>query len=131
MRPRVYVASKSAAWPWWSALRAAGLPIISSWLDWSRNKDGVEPTADEWRRHSERCFEEAADCDILLLHVQPGEQHFGALLEAAAALTAGKQVYLVSCHEWPFLRHHPRVFSYDTLERAVEAIVAACRGVID
>jgi hypothetical protein len=30
MRPRVYVASKSCAWPWWTALRAAGLPIISS-----------------------------------------------------------------------------------------------------
>src|SRR5262249_8177003 len=89
------------------------------------NKDGVEPTADEWRRHSERCFEEAADCDVLLLHVQAGKQHFGALLEAAAALTAGKWVYLVCPHTWPFLRHHPRVRSFDTLERAVEALVTS------
>jgi hypothetical protein len=38
---RVYVASKSCSWPFWTALRAAGVPIISSWLDWPRNKEST------------------------------------------------------------------------------------------
>jgi hypothetical protein len=39
-------------------------------------------------------------------------------------LGAGKQLYLVSPHDWSF-QHHPRVRCFGSLERAVEAIVAA------
>jgi hypothetical protein len=61
---------------------------------------------------------------VLLLYVQPGENHLGALLECGAALGAGKWVYLVSPHEWPFLRNHPQVRNFATLEAAVAALVA-------
>jgi hypothetical protein len=46
--PAVYCASKSKHWPWWQALRAAGLDIRASWISWSHNMDDSEPTADEW-----------------------------------------------------------------------------------
>jgi hypothetical protein len=64
-----------------------------------------------------------------LLYVGAGdERHFGSLIEAGAALGAGKWVYLVSPHEWPFLRHHPRVRSFDSSADAIEAIMAARVG---
>jgi hypothetical protein len=71
---------------------------------------------------------EAASCDILLLVMQPGENHFGSLLECGAALGAGKTIFLVSPHTKPFLRNHPRVRSFATLAEAITAIMARVRG---
>jgi hypothetical protein len=56
------------------------------------------------------------------------ERRFGALLEAGAALANGKRIFLVAPYPWPFLRHHPRCRSFDTLSAAVEAIMAAVNG---
>jgi hypothetical protein len=126
---RVYCASKSKFWPWWAALRAGGLPISASWVDWPHNIDDSEPTDDEWRAHAELCIEQAASCDILLLYIDRDDaRHFGALLEAGAALGAGKSVYLVSRHPWPFLRNHPNVRSFDSLSAAITAIMARLAG---
>jgi hypothetical protein len=41
---------------------------------------------------------------------------------------AGGQLYLVSPHDWPFLRHHPRCRSFKTLADAVVAIMAQQAG---
>jgi hypothetical protein len=124
----IYVAAKSCHHPWFSALRACGLPIISSWLDWSYNHDASEPSADAWREHSEKCLREAAAADVVLLVVFAGEQHFGSLLEAAAALANNKRVFLVAPHPWPFLRNHPRVRSFDSIEAAITAVMAGQAG---
>ena len=70
-------------------------------------------------RNADQCLDQAASADILLLYVDRDDaRHFGALLEAGAALGAGKLVFLVSHHPWPFLRHHPRCRSFDTLAAA-------------
>jgi hypothetical protein len=118
----IYVASKSRHATWWKALRQMGLPIVASWLDWAGNRAEIEPTAAEWAAHSEMCLREAANCDVLLLHAQEGESHFGALLECGAALSAGKTVFLVTPHPWPFLRSHPLVQSFDSLDEALRAL---------
>jgi hypothetical protein len=55
------------------------------------------------------------------------ERQMGALIEVGAALGAGKQVFLVSPHNWSF-QHHPRVRRFDTLEAAVAAIMAGAAG---
>jgi hypothetical protein len=65
---RLAVASKSKHWETWSALRAAGLPIISTWPEWSHNRNGDEPDADAWREHSAACIDDAVNADILLLY---------------------------------------------------------------
>jgi hypothetical protein len=123
---RVYVASKARYFCWWEALKACGLPIVCSWISWERNIDGQNPTADEWSRHSDRCFREAADADILLLYCNDDdERHFGSLLEAGAALAGGAMIYRVAPHPWDFLRHHPRVRTFPSLASAVTAIMAA------
>jgi hypothetical protein len=97
--------------------------------DWPHNMANSEPDNDEWREHSAQCLEQAAAADILLLYVDHEDaRHFGSLIETGACLAGGGWVYLVSPHDWPFLRHHPRCRSFDTLADAVTAIVAASAG---
>jgi len=111
---RVYVASH---WPWWQALRAAGVPIAAGWLDQPFNHDGSEPSADEWSAHWERCCREAAEADITLMYACAEERQMGPLIEVGSALGAGKRVYLVSPHDWSW-KHHPHLRVFDTLEAA-------------
>jgi nucleoside 2-deoxyribosyltransferase len=97
--------------------------------DWPHNIDDSEPDNDEWRAHAEQCLEQAAAADIVLLYVDPDDaRHFGALLEAGAALGTGRQVFLVSRHPWPFLRHHPRCRSFNSIADAITAITAIQAG---
>jgi hypothetical protein len=103
------------------------LPIVASWLDWSHNHDKTEPDSDEWAAHWERCCREASEADIVLAYCRADENQNGAFLEIGAALGAGKQVWLVTPHNWSW-KHHPRVRVFDTLEKAVEAIMAAAAG---
>jgi hypothetical protein len=124
---KIYCASKAKHAAWWRALRAAGVPIIATWIDWSRNHDGGEPTADEWQRHWERCINEASAADILLFVAFEDERQCGALLEAGAALAAGKRCYVVSPHWWS-VANHPRCRIFRTLEDAVTAVMAAVAG---
>jgi hypothetical protein len=121
---RIYCASKSKHWPFWQALRAAGVPIVCSWIDWPRNHDCHEPTKDEWRRHWDQCMREASDADLVLAYARSDENQNGAFLEIDCALGSGAHVYLVSDHAWSW-RHHPRVRSFKKLGGAISAIMAA------
>jgi hypothetical protein len=118
---KVYPASKAKHWPFWTALRAAGVPICASWIDAPFNRDGSEPP--DWGLHWQKCIDEAAAADVLLLFAQEDERQCSALVELGSALAAGKLVYLVSPHDWSFARHS-RVRRFETLADAVAAIVA-------
>jgi hypothetical protein len=122
---RVYCASKSKHAFWWRALRAAGVPIISSWLDSPLNSGELNPTPDLWSRHWTRCIEEAS-ADICLFVDLPGEIQCGSLIEAGAALASGKRVFIVSENFWS-IEHHPRCRKFSDLESAVTAIMAPRR----
>jgi hypothetical protein len=52
------------------------------------------------------------------------ERQLGALIE----IGCGKQVFVVSPHNWSF-QHHPRVRWFDTIAEAVTAIMATAAGV--
>jgi hypothetical protein len=123
----IYVASKSRHWPWWTALRAAGLNIAASWIDAPFNRTGEEPTADHWARHWEICCREAAAADITLMYAAEDERQMGALVEIGSALGAGKRVFLISPHDWSWA-HHERVRRFNTLADAVQALMAAQTG---
>jgi hypothetical protein len=122
MIPTTYFASKAKHWQLVGAL-AAAVPLHSNWHDWAPNK-GPEPTPDQWKEHSERCLRQAAEASVCLLYYEKTEFHFGSLLEAGSCLGAGGMVYLVADSPLPFLRHHPRVKSFDTLADAVKALLA-------
>jgi hypothetical protein len=125
--PSVYIASKALHAEWWRALRAAGLPIVASWIDAEINRTDAEPSADQWARHWETCVSEASGCDIVLLYAAEGETQCGSLIEIGAALASGKRVYIVSPYTWT-VAHHPRCRMFPSLPAAVEAIVAMQAG---
>jgi hypothetical protein len=120
----IYPCTKSRHAKMWQRLaKTEGLNLRASWPSWPLNsEDTREPTGAEWCEHSARCLREAAAADVALLYAEPGEQHFGALLECGSALGAGRDVYLVAPHDWPFLRFHPRVTSFPTLREALDTI---------
>jgi hypothetical protein len=121
---RVYVACKSRHHAFIAALAGAGLPLSATWVHWRHNREPTEPTADEWRDHAATCMQQAADCDVLIFFVaDEHEKHLGALLECGAALGAGKRIFLITPHPWPFLRHHPNVRSFPDLQSAVAAVM--------
>ena len=119
---KIYVASKAKHWWIWQALRAAGLPITSAWIDAPFNMGGSRPSADQWARHWRACLQQAADCDVLLFLALEGENQCGALAEMGAAPTAGRLVFIASPHWWS-LQHHPRVRKFYTLAEAIAALL--------
>jgi hypothetical protein len=126
----IYPAAKSRHHGWLSALQAAGVPFQASWLTWRFNLElDEEPSQEDWAQHVEVCLREAREADAVLLYAQLDDRpHFGAIMEAAAALSNGKQCFLVSPHPWEFLRHHPRCRSFETMAAAISAIMAQCAG---
>lgn len=123
----IYPASKAHHSAWWRGLRAAGVPIAATWIDWPGNRDGAEPSSDAWSQHWSRCITEAAEADICLFVCNEGETACGQLIEAGAALAAGRRVFVVSPYDWTFA-NHPRCRVFATLEEAVTAIMAATNG---
>jgi hypothetical protein len=121
---KVYCASKSKWAPWFRALRCAGVPISSTWIDAQLNVPGTDPPSeDTWADHWEKCIDQSRDCDVCLFVSHDGEQACGQLIEAGAALAAGKRVFVVSPYEWTFA-HHPRCRIFPSLEAAIQAIMA-------
>jgi hypothetical protein len=121
---RIYPASKTIHIDFWRALRAAGVPIKADWLDWQGNETGAEPTSEAWGEHWTGCVKGAAEADILLLYIREGERHCGALIEAGAALAAGKKVFAIVPDGGLSFRHHPNVAVFRSLEEAIKAIGA-------
>lgn len=111
--PYVYVASKSE-WAWmWRGLRAAGMPIHSSWIDLP---DGCDPQA-LWTA----CIEEASMCSALLAFYVEGEEWKGALVEIGAALSSGSPVVVVGTPPGSWV-NHPKVTLADSLDDGINQI---------
>src|SRR5262249_16855701 len=118
---KVYCASKSAHAHWWAALRAAGVPIVASWIDWPPNYTGEEPSESDWSEHWSGCLREASECDILLLFGGEGERQCGSLIELGAAVGENKRAFIVAPSAGFSFVHHPRCRQFNTLAEA-------CRG---
>jgi len=114
----IYIASKAKHGPRWLAMRAAGVPFISTWID----ECGVGATSD-WADLWFRCIHEASMAHAVILYVEEGETLKGALVEAGAALAHGVHVHVVSAAplDHTFVRH-PHVHEHSTLEEALGAI---------
>lgn len=116
---RIYIASKAHHGPRWLALRDAGVPVVSTWIE----ESGAGQTSD-WPDLWSRCVSEAASATALVLYREPGETLKGAWVEAGAALAHGVPVFAVGCDEFS-VRHHPSVTPCATLD---DALCAALGG---
>ena len=61
------------------------------------------------------------------MRAEPMQSACGSWLEAGSALAARGRVFVVSDYEWTFA-HHPGCRIFQTLEAAVEAIMAGAQG---
>jgi hypothetical protein len=116
---RIYIASKAKYASRWRELRASGVPIISSWIDWDEPK-----TTDGWRQLWELCVSEAAAADVLILYEEPGDVLKGALVETGICIGAGNRVYFAGERGRHSIVNHPRVTVFGTIEDAVGAAMS-------
>ncbi|MDK9702535.1 MAG: hypothetical protein OEL20_05300 [Sulfuritalea sp.] len=114
----IYFASKVIHAPRWRALRAGGVPTISTWID----EAGEGQTAD-YAELAERSLREIARATAVVLYCEPGELLKGALLEAGAALMHGTPVLCVGeCDSLSrVFRKHPFWREYPTVDTALAA----------
>lgn len=116
----VYVASKAKYGPEWLALRAAGYPVLSTWI----NESGEGQTSD-WPDLWSRCISEASRAAALVLICRPGDTLKGAWAEVGAALANGRRVFAVGIEGFS-IRHHPLVTTCESEDAAfAEAAILA------
>jgi hypothetical protein len=124
----VYPASKAKWKNWWRALAAAGVPIAAGW-PWAAINTVPDhpPSPAQWSSHWTECLQSASEADICLFVCNEGEVACGQLLEAGAALSAGKEVWIVSDY-WFSFSHLPNCRTFASLEDAIAAIMARKQG---
>lgn len=113
-RHGIYFASKTKHAQRWIALRGAGVPVISTWID----EAGVGETSD-WQDLWDRCLREASTAAALVMYVEPGETHKGSLAEVGAALRAGVPMFWVG-PEVGTIRRARGVTICETIEDAID-----------
>ena len=123
---RVYVCSRTRHADLWRFARAAGAPIISSWID----EAGVGET-DELGELWVRIHREIASATHVIVFAEAGDFPLkGALIEAGMALAANKPIRLVlgrdvvieprSCRPIGSWINHPLVGRFGSLEDALK-----------
>ena len=118
----IYVASHTKHARMWRSLRASGYPIISTWID-----EAGEGESEDLEDLAVRCVNEAMDADYVILYSAKGDTLRGALIEAGAALAAGKLVFAVGYHH-PVFQFHPRWITSATLESALRSVSKQHKG---
>lgn len=121
-RAGIYIASKTKHADKWRALRAAGEPIISTWID-EAGQGETSDFDDLWRR----CISEPARAAVLIAYCEPGDVLKGGWVEIGAALSSGTPVFGVGLREFTIgksslIRH------FDTMDAAIAAARAALKG---
>lgn len=131
----LYIASKARHHAFWAGmdplLQEAGITLSSMcWHGWQWN---AEPDKSPPRVPG-------ANTRSIALRLRPrvtfycsttqkeDNRQFGAAMEAAAALSHGKTVLLVSPLQMSFLRHQPRCRSCESLAHAVRVLISMAKG---
>lgn len=120
MREGIYIASKSKHGHRWQTLRAAGYPVVSTWID-----ESGEGATSDWADLWDRCIGEASGAAALVMYVEPGEIHKGSLVELGAALHADVPVFWVG-PEYSTAPRHRLVRRVETLEEGLRLALGCC-----
>jgi hypothetical protein len=113
----IYIASKTTHANRWKELRAAGHPIISTWID-EAGPGETSDFPDLWTR----CIDEASACDALIVYCEDGETLKGAWVEVGAALALNRPVLGVGVDAFT-VRHHPGLSLFDDFDEALAAAI--------
>jgi hypothetical protein len=118
----IYAASLTKHAPRRLALRAAGAPLVSTWLDeWG---PGESPSMrDLWIRN----VREAAAADALVLYHEAGDVLKGAFVEVGAALACDVPVFVVGDPPGSWVAH-PSVHRCPSLNEALRQIRTMVRA---
>jgi hypothetical protein len=119
----VYLASKAKHGDRWKALRAADLPVRSTWIDEWELGD-THDYADLWRRN----ITEASTSKVLIAYREPGETMKGALSEIGAAISHGVPVLWVGAEDGYTVSRHKLVTLCLSLEHALDLARAILAG---
>ncbi len=112
----IYIASKISHAPKWIALRDAGVPINSTWIDRPFLMEPDDLT-DLWVH----CIAEVQNADALVVYrASPEEQLKGALSELGAALALGMPVFAVGITGLT-IHKHPGIVNCAGLDEAFNA----------
>jgi len=111
----IYIASKTRHAPLWRDLRAAGAPIISTWIDEAGEGESADLN-DLWRR----CIVESCSCDTLIVYREPQDVLKGAWVEIGAALASGRPVYAVGLDGFTISKYQG-IMHFPTLADAFKA----------
>jgi hypothetical protein len=111
---KVYIASKTKHAEWWRALRSAGLPVNSTWID-----EADEGKTSDWSELWERCISEARQADVLIAYHEPGDEWKGAFVEIGAHLTRALPHVIVVGDPPGSWVNHPQVSYERTVSDAI------------
>jgi nucleoside 2-deoxyribosyltransferase len=96
-------------------LRAAGAPIISTWIDEAGEGESAD-LHDLWGR----CISESKNCDALIVYREPEDVLKGAWVEIGAALAVGRPVYAVGLNGFTISKYRG-IKHFDCLADAFKA----------
>lgn len=114
-RRGIYIASKVRHAVTWKALRACGVPIISTWIDEAGAGESTD-LSDLWRR----CILEASTAEALVVYREPEEVLKGGWVEVGAALSHNVPVFAVGIKEFT-VANDRRIRHCVDLDHAIEA----------
>jgi len=111
----IYIASKTKHAALWRDLRAAGAPIISTWIDEAGEGESADLN-DLWKR----CITESTECDFLICYREPNDVLKGAWVEIGAALATGIPVLAIGLEEFTIAKYE-RIQHFPSLADAFKA----------
>jgi len=112
----IYLASKTKHAHMWRDLRAAGWPVISTWIDEAGPGESSD-LSDLWVR----CVAESSSAHCTLVYAEAGDVLKGAYIEMGCALAVGKPVLTVGLAPGLSVLNHPLVRVFHSLPEALQA----------
>lgn len=119
-RHGIYIASKTRHADRWLAMRAAGAPIISTWIDEAGDGASID-LHDLWHR----CISESCSCQTLIVYREPEDVLKGAWVEIGAALASGIPVYAVGLSGFT-ISNYRCIRHFESIEAAFTAASEPC-----
>ena len=117
----IYIASKTRHADRWVTMRAAGAPIISTWIDEAGEGQSAD-LHDLW----DRCISESKSCGVLIVYREPEDVLKGAWVEIGAALAAGVPVYAVGLDGFTLSKYRD-IHHFETIDEAFTDAILALR----